>query len=104
MPEIRAALASLPKEQRAAVVYRDVLGLSYGETAEQMGKSVNAVTMLLHRGRQAAPPDARCHGRRSRVVALAEAVRDAAGGGCEGRSRSRRSPPVSRPQVSWLRG
>lgn len=51
MPEIRAALASLPSEQRAAVVYRDVLGLSYDETAERMGKSVNAVTMLLHRGR-----------------------------------------------------
>ncbi len=52
MSEIRAALASLPTEQRAAVLYRDVLGLSYGETAEQMGTSVNAVTMLLHRGRQ----------------------------------------------------
>jgi len=51
MPEIRAALASLPKSQQAAVVYRDVLGLSYGETAEQMGTSVNAVTMLLHRAR-----------------------------------------------------
>ena len=50
--EIRAALTSLPAEQRAAVLYRDVLGLSYGETAEQMGTSVNAVTMLLHRGRQ----------------------------------------------------
>jgi RNA polymerase sigma-70 factor (ECF subfamily) len=52
MPEIRVALASLPSEQRAAVLYRDVLGLSYAETAEQMGASVNAVTMLLHRGRQ----------------------------------------------------
>jgi RNA polymerase sigma factor (sigma-70 family) len=52
MPEIRAALASLPKEQRTAVLYRDVLGLSYGEAAQQMGTSVNAVTMLLHRGRQ----------------------------------------------------
>jgi RNA polymerase sigma-70 factor (ECF subfamily) len=51
-PEIRAALASLPREQRAAVVYRDVLGLSYDETAVEMGKSVNAVTMLLHRGRR----------------------------------------------------
>ena len=51
-PEIHAALASLPQEQREAVVYRDVLGLSYGETAEQMGRSVNAVTMLLHRGRK----------------------------------------------------
>ena len=52
MSEIRAALAGLPKEQRAAVVYRDLLGLSYGETAEQMGTTVNAVTMLLHRGRR----------------------------------------------------
>jgi RNA polymerase sigma factor (sigma-70 family) len=52
MPEIRSALVNLPREQRAAVLYRDVLGLSYGETAEQMGTSVNAVTMLLHRGRQ----------------------------------------------------
>jgi RNA polymerase sigma factor (sigma-70 family) len=52
MSEIRAALASLPRKQRAAVLYRDVLGLSYGETAEQMGTSVDAVTMLLHRGRQ----------------------------------------------------
>jgi RNA polymerase sigma-70 factor (ECF subfamily) len=52
MSDIRAALASLPREQQAAVLYRDVLGLSYGETAEQMGTSVNAVTMLLHRGRQ----------------------------------------------------
>jgi hypothetical protein len=52
MSEIRAALRSLPREQRAAVLYRDVLGLSYGETAEQMGRSVNAVTMLLHRGRK----------------------------------------------------
>jgi RNA polymerase sigma factor (sigma-70 family) len=50
--EIRAALASLPREQREAVLYRDLLGLSYDETAEEMGKSVNAVTMLLHRGRK----------------------------------------------------
>jgi len=52
IPEIRAALASLPREQRTAVVYRDVLGLSYDETAEKMGMTVNAVTMLLHRGRR----------------------------------------------------
>jgi RNA polymerase sigma factor (sigma-70 family) len=51
IPEIRTALASLPREQRTAVVYRDVLGLSYVETAEEMGVTVNAVTMLLHRGR-----------------------------------------------------
>jgi len=52
VPEINAALESLPREQRTAVVYRDMLGLSYGETAEQMGTSINAVTMLLHRGRR----------------------------------------------------
>jgi RNA polymerase sigma-70 factor, ECF subfamily len=52
MSEIRAALTGLPSEQRAAVLYRDLLGLSYGETADQMGTSVNAVTMLLYRGRQ----------------------------------------------------
>src|SRR5262249_27982778 len=52
MSDLRAALASLPKGQRAAVLYRDLLGLSYGETADQMGTTVNAVTMLLHRGRQ----------------------------------------------------
>ena len=50
--EIRAALASLPREQQVAVLYRDVLGLSYDETAARMGTSVNAVTMLLHRGRK----------------------------------------------------
>jgi len=50
--EIRAALSGLPNEQREAVLYRDLLGLSYGETADQMGTSVNAVTMLLYRGRQ----------------------------------------------------
>ncbi|HEX6877491.1 MAG TPA: sigma-70 family RNA polymerase sigma factor [Nocardioidaceae bacterium] len=52
VPEIRAALANLPREQRAAVMYRDLVGLSYGEMARQMGTSVNAVTMLLHRGRK----------------------------------------------------
>jgi RNA polymerase sigma-70 factor (ECF subfamily) len=52
IPEIRVALAGLPREQRTAVVYRDILGLSYDETAKQMDLSVNAVTMLLHRGRR----------------------------------------------------
>jgi RNA polymerase sigma-70 factor (ECF subfamily) len=52
MAEIRAALQTLPREQRAAVLYRDLFGLSYGDTADQMGTTVNAVTMLLHRGRQ----------------------------------------------------
>ena len=51
LPEIRAALSGLPKNQQAAVVYRDLLGLSYAEMATQMGATVPAVTMLLHRAR-----------------------------------------------------
>ena len=51
LPEIKAALADLSKNEQAAVLYRDLLGLSYAETAEQMGTTVPAVTMLLHRAR-----------------------------------------------------
>ncbi|HEY7422157.1 MAG TPA: sigma-70 family RNA polymerase sigma factor [Gaiellaceae bacterium] len=51
LPEITAALKRLPKSQQAALVYRDVLGLSYAETAAQMGATVPAVTMLIHRAR-----------------------------------------------------
>ena len=51
LPEIRAALAGLPKHEQAAVLYRDVLGLSYAEMAEHMNTTVPAVTMLLHRAR-----------------------------------------------------
>ncbi len=51
LPEIKAALRGLPKNEQAAVVYRDLLGLSYAETAAQMGATVPAVTMLLHRAR-----------------------------------------------------
>jgi RNA polymerase sigma-70 factor (ECF subfamily) len=51
LPEIKAALAHLSKTEQAAVLYRDLLGLSYAETAEQMGTTVPAVTMLLHRAR-----------------------------------------------------
>ena len=78
MPELCAALTSLPREQRAAVLYRDVLGLSYGETAEQMGTTVNAVTMLLHRGRL-------------RLRRTLFGVRSSSGcrGGCEGERAGR---------------
>ena len=51
LPEIKSALADLPKNEQAAVLYRDVLGLSYAEMAAQMGTTVPAVTMLLHRAR-----------------------------------------------------
>jgi RNA polymerase sigma-70 factor, ECF subfamily len=51
LPEIKAALAGVPKKERAAVLYCDVLGLSYAEIAVRMGMTVPAVTMLLHRAR-----------------------------------------------------
>ena len=51
LPEIKAALQGLSKKEQAAVVYRDVLGLSYAEMAVQMDATVPAVTMTLHRAR-----------------------------------------------------
>lgn len=51
LPEIKVALAGLPKSEQAAVLYREVLGLTYAEIAEQMNTTVPAVTMLLHRAR-----------------------------------------------------
>jgi RNA polymerase sigma factor (sigma-70 family) len=50
--ELHEAMGLLPENQRAAVVYRDVLGLSYDETAAAMGATVGSVQMLLHRGRK----------------------------------------------------
>ena len=38
--ELHEAIGLLPENQRAAVVYRDVLGLSYDETAAAMGTTV----------------------------------------------------------------
>lgn len=51
LPEIKSALAGLPKNEQAAVLYCDVFGLTYAEMATQMGTTVPAVTMLLHRAR-----------------------------------------------------
>jgi RNA polymerase sigma-70 factor, ECF subfamily len=44
-------LAALPFEQRAAVVLRDVEGLSNAEVAEALGISVAAAKSRIHRGR-----------------------------------------------------
>jgi RNA polymerase sigma-70 factor, ECF subfamily len=49
--ELHEALGLLPENQRAAVLYREVLGLSYDETAAKMGTTVGSVQMLLHRAR-----------------------------------------------------
>jgi RNA polymerase sigma-70 factor (ECF subfamily) len=45
------ALASLPFEHRAAVVLRDVEGLTNAEVAEALGISVPAAKSRIHRGR-----------------------------------------------------
>jgi RNA polymerase sigma-70 factor (ECF subfamily) len=50
---VRAALASLPDEQREVVVLRHVVGLSPGEIADLMGRTESAIHGLHHRGRRA---------------------------------------------------
>ena len=49
--EVQAALRALPDEYRAAVVLCDVVGLAYGEIADQLGVPVGTVRSRIHRGR-----------------------------------------------------
>jgi RNA polymerase sigma-70 factor (ECF subfamily) len=51
--ELRDALERLPPNQRAALVLREVGGLSYAEIADRLALSVPAVQMLLFRARRA---------------------------------------------------
>ena len=46
------ALATLPPEQRRVFVFREIVGLSYGEIAEELGSTVGSVQMLLFRARR----------------------------------------------------
>jgi RNA polymerase sigma-70 factor (ECF subfamily) len=50
---IRAALESLPEDQRNVVFMRHVMGLSPGEIADQMGRTEGSIHGLHHRGRRA---------------------------------------------------
>lgn len=50
---VRAALASLPREQREVVVLRHVMGYTPGEIAERTGRTESSVHGLHHRGRRA---------------------------------------------------
>ncbi len=50
---IVASIASLPVEQRAVLVLRDIQGLSGAATAEALGLSRAAMKSRLHRGREA---------------------------------------------------
>lgn len=49
---IQRAIMSLPRDQRAVVVFVDVQGLSYGEAAEAAGVSIGTVKSRLSRGRR----------------------------------------------------
>lgn len=46
------AMSKLSAEQRAALIFRDVEGLSYQEMAEAMGCSIGTVMSRLHYGRK----------------------------------------------------
>lgn len=50
---VRAALATLPDEQRQVVILRHVVGLTPGEIADRMGRSESSIHGLHHRGRRA---------------------------------------------------
>jgi len=49
---VKGALAKLPKDQRMAVIFREIEGLSYQEMAETMGCSLGTVMSRLHYGRR----------------------------------------------------
>ncbi len=49
---LEAALARLPHEFRIAVVYCDVVGLTYDEIAEATGWPIGTVRSRIHRGRR----------------------------------------------------
>ena len=51
--DLREALDTLPLNQRAALVLREVAGLSYAEIGRHLSVSVNAVQMLIFRARRA---------------------------------------------------
>jgi RNA polymerase sigma-70 factor (ECF subfamily) len=50
---VRAALATLPDQQRQVVLLRHVVGLTPGEIADRMGRTESSVHGLHHRGRRA---------------------------------------------------
>jgi RNA polymerase sigma-70 factor (ECF subfamily) len=50
---LRAALDTLPEEQRNVVVMRHVIGLTPLEIADKMGRSESSIHGLHHRGRKA---------------------------------------------------
>jgi len=49
---VKSAMDKLPAEQKAALIFRDVEGLSYQEISEAMGCSIGTVMSRLHYGRR----------------------------------------------------
>lgn len=49
---VKMAMEKLPADQRSALIFREVEGLSYQEIAETMGCSVGTVMSRLHYGRK----------------------------------------------------
>lgn len=49
---VRWAIAQLPQEQKATLIYREIEELSYQEIAEAMGCSIGTVMSRLHYGRK----------------------------------------------------
>jgi len=52
LDHVSAALADLPPKLRAVVVLKDVYGLPHEAIAEELGISVSAAKVRLHRGRR----------------------------------------------------
>jgi RNA polymerase sigma-70 factor, ECF subfamily len=52
LEDLRAALEALPADQRQVMVLRLIAGLTPGEVAERLGRSVDAVHALQHRARR----------------------------------------------------
>ncbi len=52
LDDLRAAFEALPADQRRVMLLRFVLGLSPGEVALRLGRSVDAVHALQHRARR----------------------------------------------------
>ena len=50
--KVKEALAKLPDDQRTAIIFREVEGLSYQEMAKAMGCSMGTVMSRLHYGRK----------------------------------------------------
>ena len=50
--KVKMAMEKLPAEQRVAIIFKDVEGLSYQEMAEAMGCSIGTVMSRLHYGRK----------------------------------------------------